>query len=670
MKNPHYLGLQGTLALLNDVKQSGEQFSARCPAHDDTHSSLTVAMGRGRVLLRCHAGEGCGYKAICKALRIDPAQLFEEGKASKYYKSTVEVGVNGNGKHGRPAVVATYDYTDAEGKLLYQAIRLDPKGFYQRQPNGEGGYINNLDGVSPVPYRLPHVLQAIAERELVFVVEGERDVHTLETLGFVATCNAGGAGKWRPEFSEMLAGADIVSMPDNDDPGKQHVFGVPGRIVGVAPDCHRAGCKVRVLNLPGLGPKEDVSDWVEKHGGTREQLMELIANAPDWQEVAPSEEQTRHWSSAVLTRLADVQPQRTTWIWPGRIPRGKLTVLDGDPGLGKSLMTMDLAARVTRGDVMPDKQPNDLDGPAGVVVLNAEDGLADTVRPRLEAHGAVLERVVALTGVRRLPEDPNDLTPIEDAPHLKDIKELEEAIASTGAALAIIDPLMAFLPDDVNAHRDQQIRRVLAPIAALAERTNAAILVVRHLNKGSASNPLYRGGGSIGIVGAARSGLLVARDPDDETGARRVLAVQKCNLAAPVPALTYTIEVQDDQPVIKWGEESTHTAGSLLAEPERGDEKSAVADARAFLRELLEPAPMAVKDIKKQATAAGIFWRTVERAKGVEGVRSSRAGFTAEAGWLWTWPDKKRDAKTDETKTANTANEPDAAEDDIEDFTP
>jgi len=375
----------------------------------------------------------------------------------------------------------------------------------------------------------------------------------------------------------------------------------------------------------------------------------------------------RNWAHpaerAIITHLIDVEREKIRWLWRGRIPLGKISLIDGDPGLGKSVLTLNIAARMTRGDVMPDGTQSDLDGPADVLLLTAEDGMADTVRPRLDVNGADVGLVHALVGVRRLALGADE-EPGRDPPHLKDLAALEEAITRHNCKLVIIDPLMAYLPDGIDAHRDQEIRRVLAPIADLAQRTSAAILVIRHLNKSSTSNALYRGGGSIGIVGAVRSALLVAKDPDDETGATRVLVSQKCNLAAPPPALKYTVEAdgKNDPPRIEWHGESAHTAASLLAQPERGEEKTATSDARAFLQELLKPAPMAVKEIQQQARAAGISWRTVGRAKALEGVRSSRAGFSAEAGWLWTLPDRTGEPDACAPKTAKAASVSDGDE--------
>lgn len=232
-----------------------------------------------------------------------------------------------------------------------------------------------------------------------------------------------------------------------------------------------------------------------------------------------------------IVPLSKVEPETVRWLWPDRVPLGKLTLLDGDPGLLKSTLTLDLAARLSRGASMPDGSVPEIEGPAGTVLLTAEDGLADTVRPRLDAAGGDAEWVAV---VKHVPTADGDLR----LPHVEDTLELGRALDTVDANLLVVDPLMAFLPPEVNSHRDQDVRRALAPLAELADDTGVAVVAIRHLNKSGGSNPKYRGDGSIGLIGAARSGLLVAEDPD-APDTRRILAPTKANLSEPAPSLAY-----------------------------------------------------------------------------------------------------------------------------------
>jgi hypothetical protein len=286
--------------------------------------------------------------------------------------------------------------------------------------------------------------------------------------------------------------------------------------------------------------------------------------------------------------LSEVVPEPVRWLWEGRIALGKLNLVDGDPGTGKSAATTDLAARVSVGKPWPDGAPCKA---GGVVILSAEDGLADTIRPRFDAAGGDPLKVVALSTVPDAEGNERQIA-IPD-----DLNVIEVAIERVGALLVVMDPLMAFLPGEVNSHRDQDVRRALAPTAKLAERTGAAIVVVRHLNKATGGNALYRGGGSIGIVGAARSGLLIAKHPEDDS--RRVLASIKSNLAAPAPSLVFGLSSTEEGAVrVDWKGESILDAAALLSAPTDPEERSVLQDAKDLLREVLEDGPVPASEVK------------------------------------------------------------------------
>lgn len=331
--------------------------------------------------------------------------------------------------------------------------------------------------------------------------------------------------------------------------------------------------------------------------------------------------------------LSEVEPEEVSWLWTGRIPLGKLSLIDGDPGTGKSGLTGDLAARVSVGADMPDGSPCGV-SPSGVVLLSAEDGLADTIRPRLDAAGADPSKVLALAttldseGYERMLSIPEDLALIE------------RGIRRVGARLAVVDPLMAFLSGEANAHKDQDTRKALAPLAALAERTGAAVLVVRHLNKASGGNALYRGGGSIGIIGAARSALLVAKDPEDES--RRVLAPMKSNLAEPAASLVFTLEAAEKGAVrVAWQGDTDLDATKLLSTPAGREEGDAFSEAMEFLRAMLASGPVPARQVQDEAEDASITEATLRRAKKALSVAVYREGVEGKQGggkWVWEIP--------------------------------
>jgi hypothetical protein len=333
----------------------------------------------------------------------------------------------------------------------------------------------------------------------------------------------------------------------------------------------------------------------------------------------------------VVVRLADVEAERVSWLWPGRLPAGKLAVLDGDPGVGKSTLAVAVAAHVSTGTAWPDGS-SCLAG--DVLILSAEDGLSDTIRPRLDAAGGDPARVHALTEVRYV-DDGGEAR--SRPPTLADVDVIEGAVRCAGAALVVVDVLMAYLPTRVDSHRDQDVRSVLAGLAALAERTGAAILLLRHLNKTSGGSPLYRGGGSIGIVGACRSALLAAPDPDDD--GRRVLAATKCNLAEPPASLGYRLAgAPGGCARVEWLGTTGHRPADLLRhedDDERGERDEAVEWLLAYID--THGGTVRAADAVRDAGRDGIAKTTLHRARKRARVQSSKGGMAA--GWQWSRPE-------------------------------
>ena len=252
------------LQRLKKVKNAGPgQWSALCPAHEDKKPSLSVAMGSdGKVLLHCHAG--CDVKDIVAAIGLQESDLFAQTAVPA----------------AKPTVVATYDYTDAEGNLLYQVVRRSDKSFLQRRPDGRGGWIWNIQDTPRVLYNLPRVASAPVE-DWVFVVEGEKDVDNLRAMNIVATTNSGGAGKWHQVADDsVLHGRRIAIIPDNDTPGREHAH-------QVATALHGRAKVVRVVELPDLPEKGDVSDWLARFDsddstGPQIALLDLAQRAADF----------------------------------------------------------------------------------------------------------------------------------------------------------------------------------------------------------------------------------------------------------------------------------------------------------------------------------------------------------------------------------------------------
>ena len=328
-------------------------------------------------------------------------------------------------------------------------------------------------------------------------------------------------------------------------------------------------------------------------------------------------------------RLSEIVPDSIRWLSPGRLALGKITVLDGDPGLGKSTLLCEFAARITRGDPLPGGQPSP---PRGVILLAAEDDLHDTIRPRIDAAGGDPHRIVTLLSVpdRSAPGRPVALP--GDAPILGAVA------AHADAALVIIDPLAGFLGPRRGANDPAHVRRILAALREVAERANVAIVVVRHLNKTSAANPMYRGGGSIGIIGSARCGLLLAPDRDDPD--RRILAATKENLTAHTPSLAFRLEPVPGSGVARvvWEGESPVSATQLLHDSAANPGvRSALDETRQWLRAALAAGPRPSKTLQEEAAAHGHAHRTLVRARRAEGI-VVRKQPGPHGGWTWELP--------------------------------
>jgi len=268
-------------------------FSGLCPSHDDKSASLSITLENDKILLYCHAG--CNIDDICLSLGIEKSDLFapiDEKQINrvpvtqKVEREQIRMKANINfegkvvffsSKHNTKVTEsARYSYSDADGKTAYHVIRSDPKDFRPMTPDG---YLD-LDGVERVPYRLPELLQGVKEAKPILLLEGEKDVDSAKALGLIATTFVGGTGKWRQEYLEYFDGADVVLIPDNDNPGLKGMTEIGTELHGIA-------LRIRMLELPGLGPRKekhgkDFSDWIELEGNVKNTLEEIISDLPEW----------------------------------------------------------------------------------------------------------------------------------------------------------------------------------------------------------------------------------------------------------------------------------------------------------------------------------------------------------------------------------------------------
>ena len=307
--------------------------------------------------------------------------------------------------------------------------------------------------------------------------------------------------------------------------------------------------------------------------------------------------------------VGQLSARSITWLVPNRFALGQLAIIDGDPDLGKSLIMLDLAARLSTGRSWPGAPATE---PAATLYLSAEDGEEDTITPRLQALGADLGRIFVYRCKNPLLQRPLSLP--------ANIGFLDRALAETGARLLVIDPIVAFLDPSILSGSDESIRRALYPLAQLARKYQCAIILIRHLNKKAGSRSLYRGGGSIGFVAACRSAWLVGPEPatagakDVLTGAassprpmRCVLAQQKNNNAPRQPSLAYEIVAHaSGYPTISWLGPCSLKAEDLVARPAQ---KIGSPRFRAgqFLKSFLADGPCSTRAIWDAGIDQGLF---------------------------------------------------------------
>src|SRR5215213_5696162 len=547
------------------------------------------------------------WREVIDESAIDPAVAWERG----YYLEKTKRGLERLGfkrsQQRAPAIVIPR--FSPCGEPIPPQIKPDKPLIEERTGKSRPRKYETPAGT---PVRLsvpPRAVPMMREvQRTLYVTEGDKKGDALASVGETVIALQG-VECWRSlrDWEHVaLYGREVIIAYDADvmiNPNVQRA------IESLAAFLYSRGAVVKYLNWPDKyrGTKIGIDDYLASGG----KILELKS----WAQDHPDEE-----SMPIGTLLAEVQAETVEWLWERRIPLGKITVLDGDPDNGKSVLTTDLAARVTVGKAMP-YGFGKIFPQAGVVILSAEDGVGDTIRPRFDAAGGDPSRVVILGN-----EDPFGIP--------EDLPELERAIKRVGAKLVIIDPIMAFLGENINSNSDKDVRSALKPLKQLAERTGAAVVIVRHLNKTPGGNVLYRGGGSIGIIGAARSGLIVGPHPHDEE--LRILASQKHNLSMPPESLSYRITSAPDNPdaaAIVYKGVTEMNAKDILKPPVEEEERSALEEAKDFLLEALETGKKPAEDLKKDA-AAGISVSTLKRAKKVLGVEAKKEG----ANWYWHPP--------------------------------
>jgi hypothetical protein len=456
---------------------------------------LSLTERDGRLLWHCHAG--CSQDAVATALRargLLPVRRSEDMQPDSERK-----------------IVAIYSYRDESSALLFQVVRFAPKTFAQRRPDGRGGWIWDLNSTRRVLYRLREIL----DKQTVFVVEGEKDADHLWALGIPATTCPGGAGKWRSEYNDALRGKQVVILPDNDDVGEKHAQGVARALLGVAGE-------VKIVRLPGLPPKGDVSDWLDA-GHSKDELVELVRNTPILkpQDLLPEQEHKTsntpggdkplQWYT--VAQLREETSAQVRYLVDGLLAESSLSVIGGKIAVGKSTLARTLAYCVTHG--------------VPFLGRKTQQGAVLYVAPEESKHG-VMQDLVALGFTDN---DPLYLC-FASSPDV--IAQVRTKLQETQARLVIFETIFRVLRiKDANDYAQATYK--LDPVLELARRTSAHVVFTHHLSKRDTTDALDALLGSTAIGGTPDTRIIIKKKGD----VRTIEVVQRYGQPMPEMVLHY-----------------------------------------------------------------------------------------------------------------------------------
>ncbi len=444
--------LQNILAKLQGVQRGNNgQYHALCPAHDDTKPSLGIRIGdNGGIIVKCCRADPCPTGLVLSTIGYNLAYLRPDGQQLAHYPTP-----------GR-TVSATYDYRDANGELLFQVVRYEPKGFSQRRPDGAGGWIPDTNGVHKVLYRLPGLLAA-DPLQTVYIVEGEKSADRLSSAGFVATCSPGGAGKWRDEYAQSLRGRHVIILPDNDDAGRQHAAAIAKSIVGVVGSA-------KTLELPGLPDKGDVFDWFAA-GGTPEQLQQLAAGAPA-ADVKPATIRVTSFGDFATTTFA------REYIVSDVLVGGENMVVSGWAKTMKTSVTLDMMVAIGTGTKFLNHFPTIKKRVGMISGESGECTLQESLFRICDSHGVHPTDIDGIVGFELPCLGSRD-----------GLAMLGRMIKDNGIQVLALDPLyLALMGEDTvgkNAANLFDMGPLLRAIGDQCKELNCTPIILHHNSKGS-----------------------------------------------------------------------------------------------------------------------------------------------------------------------------------------
>ena len=495
---------QSLIGRLENVKPCGEGFTAKCPAHGDEHNSLSVSTGSdGRILLNCHAG--CRTEDIVAALGLEMKDLFTRDAAPK-----------------RPNK-AEYLYTDANGELVAKKIRgVDEKGkksFYWKNLDANGNWVKGKGPAQALLYNI-----GAMQDDMLFLVEGEKDVDTLKRLGPSAVSLPDGcSSRWHPDYDALFKGKTVYIIPDNDRPGRDYATRLASKLYDLADS-------VTVLDLAtvwsGIPDKADITDYCEEFGPetTVETIAKMCRESKPW---TPEDSATERFSAKAASQFGE---DNTSFLWHPYVPIGDYTVLMAEGGTGKTLFCCGLAAAVSRGEKLPGDESCKAPEPGNVLIISAEDR-GELLKKRLAACGADLSKVYIIDCMASVGLNFGD----EGEVFCSTVQRYKPK-------LIIIDPWHAFLGASTNINMVNAVRPVLQRLANIAKTCESGLILISHVNKRSQSeNANNAATGSTDLINAARSALKIIYSNEVGKENVRIVVHTKSNYAKLGDSVEYRI---------------------------------------------------------------------------------------------------------------------------------
>lgn len=602
---------------------------AKCPFHPpDNHPSFTISFDEG-IWKWYDPHDETGGTIVdfeCKFAKLTEKQAIKRllERFGNKKLPTAKKSVPANYKIPIKKIIP-YIYKDLDGNEVLKKekkIHADGSKTYAWCHKKDGQWNFTIGDFELIPYRLDQ----FKDHDKIILCEGEKDADTINSLGLgeFATTAPAGASSWPSSITKYFAGKEIVFLYD---------VGVEEEVKDHASELKRTypDMKVFIASVPLEEKNADITDCLEQLDDKKQKqitLADILSKSKEFtkKDIVP----LSNLLIPISSKLSEIPSEPIEWLWDNKLPLGKLCMLVGDPGVGKSFFTIYMASRITTGQPWPDIGAPITKG--SVIYLTAEDDMSDTVRPRADAMGADVEKIYTFSEVKARKDDKPEFFNLEhNMPSLSYlIKEIGDV------RLVVIDDVNSYI-GKIDISNIAVVRSVLMPTILMARELQVSMLLVSHLNKDKAQKALFRTIGSIGFIAAARAVWAVSRDPEDISFKRRFLTSIKNNLSINPKNLAFNFvgsSMQDSK--IEFEPHPVDITSEEALAPGEEQELGALANAEEWVTQLFQNEnDILVEEILLEAKESGIAEKTLRRAKKKLGLKSLKQGMAKDRQWIW-----------------------------------